>query len=176
MTKVEFSSMAGFLVWAMGRKPTTASFPFNGSGQWNVVITCDGEGDESTLEITSGFYTVKAHGSYGAPMIVGHRVQFGGVEASGMVEFGFTQDDPLDMRVVNRRRITEHDELGEGKIILGTIQACPDRVDEPVAVVIKSSDLELFKKRSEEEWDFFANQLRDGVELMAMRLLRRHAR
>jgi len=75
--------------------------------------------------------------------------------------------------VTNRRRVTEHDSLAENQSLLIVIQAQPDRVDEPVAVVINNNDEGHLKAMTSEAWLELFDGVRDALELLAVRELKK---
>jgi hypothetical protein len=76
-------------------------------------------------------------------------VDFGGHQASGVIELGFDGEKPT---VTNRRRLTGEDRLSDDKKIVEVIEAQPDRVEEPVAIVIRKDDIERFQKLKNNDW------------------------
>jgi hypothetical protein len=167
MSDTQFMDASGFLAW-LAQPGSAVEFPYPGPGTkagWKVRIS---GGPEQALEITSGFYAVRASEPYGAPKICGHRFPFGGSEASGVVTFGFDATDQLVVR--NRRRLTAADTLAEGLVLVTVTNACaPDRVDEPVAVVAHAEDRVRIKLLTAEQRIAVFARCRDGVELVAAR-------
>lgn len=153
--KSTFGSVAEFLTWAGHQKITLG---IKGSEGWKLII----EEDEVRLE--SSFYNVEATAPYGAFKAIGHLVQIGDEEVSGIVEFGFDEEGVFG--IVNRRRCVASD---SEKNLVNIIEAALDRLNEPVAVVVSSEDIEKISQFSAEEWLNLFDRCRDGVELMATR-------
>ena len=164
-----FNNVMNFLLW-LGQEGNSVEFPFPGGKGWVVRIK---GGSAPSVSIESSFYKVEGAPPYGAPKIVGHMVDFGGYQAAGVVELGFDETTGQP-KIVNRRRLVEGDELAEGKVVIGVTDAWPDRVDEPTAVVLSMAELTAWKELDAEDWVELADSARDGVELMAIRAVRRH--
>ena len=147
-----FPSLEAFLKWA-GHSGINFPLP-NGKG-WEVQLSKD------RARITSTFYYVEGDPSgYGAPKIFGHLLPLGEEMVSGLIEVGPNGE------IVNRRRVVEDDKLDENQKIAEVIIAQPDRVIEPVAVII-SGEIENYSK-DQETWNKATIAARDGVELMAL--------
>ena len=149
----DFPSMKAFLEWT-GHSEIKFPLP-NGEG-WGVKIS-----NESGVEITSPYYKVQGDPEgYGAPKIFGHLFSLGGKMVSGLVAVG------PDGAIQLRRRVVEEDKLDENQVIISVIITQPDRVIEPVAVII-SGGIENYS-RDLETWIKAITAARDGVELMAL--------
>ncbi len=148
----EFPSLKGLLEWA-GRPKISFPLP-NGNG-WTVIL------DENGVLITSDFYEVKGDpDGYGAPKPFGHLLPLGDEMVSGLVEIGSSGE------ILNRRRVVSDDRIEDNQRILKVIQAQPDRVVEPVAVIISGTldDYSMDPKT----WNKATLNARDGVELAAI--------
>lgn len=150
-----FPSMDAFLEWVAHEG---ISFPFKGKGEekWKVII------DKSGVRITSPYYEVHSDpNGYGAPKIFGHLYPLGKESVSGLVVVG-----PFG-KILNRRRVVADDKLEENQEIIEVIITQPDRVIEPVAVIIN----EPLKDFSSDHnvWIKAITAARDGVELAAIR-------
>ena len=149
----EFPSLDGFLEWA-GHNEIKFPLP-NGKG-WTVVLS-----KEKGVLITSDFYEVRGDpDGYGAPKPFGHLLPLGEEMVSGLVEVGSSGE------IVNRRRAVTDDRIGDNQEILEGIQTQPDRVNEPVAVIITGSLADY--SSDPKVWNQAINNARDGVELMAI--------
>lgn len=161
MSNVTFNSVEGFLAW-LAQAGNNVEFPFPGGNGWVVQIT---GGEKPSLEITSPFYAVRRSSQYGAPKIFGHYVEFCGHQASGVIGFGIEDGE---LKLTNRRRLVETDELGEGQVVVScNNDAAPDRLEEPIAVVANTADRATIAALSTEVRLAFILSLRDGVEMMA---------
>ncbi len=149
----KFPSMEAFLGWA---GHTEISFPLpNGKG-WTVNIS-----KEKGVQITSDFYRVRGDpDGYGAPKIFGHLFPLGDEMVSGLVEVGISGE------ILNRRRVVADDQLDDNQRILKVVVTQPDRVIEPVAVIISGTldDYSMDRKT----WNKAILNARDGVELAAI--------
>ncbi len=165
MSSKKFEDIQAFLAWMNLSNGETLTFPLATAKGWSVVV-----GGENGAKIVSGFYGVRSLPPYGAPKIFGIRYPFGESECSGVIEFGFVDGKAA---VTNRRRVTEHDSLAENQSLLIVIQAQPDRVDEPVAVVINNNDEGHLKAMTSEAWLELFDGVRDALELLAVRELKK---
>jgi hypothetical protein len=165
MSDAKFETTEGLLAWA-GVLGNHGVMPINGSNGWDLHIR---GGEESPISIESGFYDIEARPPYGAFMIVGHCFPFGDREVSGEIRFAFKDGKPV---VESRRRITEKDSLGEGHKIIDVIIVQPDRVEEPVAVVITEADEGQYASLEADAWLELLDNVRDGAEAEAVRALR----
>ena len=149
----KFPSLKGLLEWA---GHTENSFPLpNGKG-WTVIL------NENGMLITSDFYYVKGDpDGYGAPKIFGHLFPLGDKMVSGLVEVGTSGE------ILNRRRVVADDQLDDNQRILEVVVTQPDRVIEPVAVII-SGTLDDYST-NQKIWNKAILNARDGVELAAIR-------
>lgn len=152
---VSFPTFEALLEWMAHEQ---ISFPFKGKGEekWKVII------DKSGLIITSPFYEIKSDpDGYGAPKIFGHLFPLGKEQVSGLVVVGSFG------KILNRRRVVASDKLEEKQEIVQVIIVQPDRVIEPVAVIIN----EPLKDFSSDPnvWIKAIAAARDGVELAAIR-------
>ena len=163
--KVGFGDPEGFLSW-LNQGGKVVEFPLGPKG-WSIQI---GPQAEDT-KITSSFYEVKSRPPYGAWRICGILFPFGGEMACGVITLGFDADGKP--AVTNRRRTTAADNLPDGQILVGVVEPTPDRVEEPAAVCIHSSDIERIRALTAEEWLAFYDIVRDGPELCAVRAVRR---
>lgn len=146
-----FPSAEDLLKWS-GHEEIT--FPYPGGKGWIVKITKD------AVPITSQFYEVRGDPKgYGAPKIFGHLLPLGDKEISGLIEVGPKGE------IKNRRRATPGDKLTENQKIIGVIITQPDRVIEPVAVIISES-LENYSK-DPAVWMSAILNARDSLELAA---------
>jgi len=159
-----FETAKGFLEW-LGQGGKGVTFPYGPKG-WRVNIPSG-----TPLEVESDYYAVLSRKPYGAPKIVGYLFPFGGESVCGVISFGFNTDDKPEK--TNRRRTTADDNLPEGQMIVGVIEATPDRVEEPSAVTIAVADVERFKSLKAEVWLELYDTVRDGVEREAVMALRR---
>lgn len=160
--KSTFGTVAEFLNWAGHQKITLG---IEGSKGWRLIL------EEGQVRIVSDFYNVMATAPYGAFKAIGHLVEIGDKEASGIVEFGFDEEGAFE--VINRRRCVASD---ADKNVLAIIEAAPDRLNEPVAVAVSSEDIEKISQFSAEDWLSIFEKCRDGVELMAAREVMRAVR
>lgn len=120
------------------------------------------------VAIRSTFYDIEQSEPYGAPIIRGHCVPFAGQQCSGVIEFGFDESVPV---IVNRRRLTEDDQLEAGQRLVAVIECQPDRVNEPVAVIVMDADLENWRALNSAQWLNFMGRVRDGLEVYAVERL-----
>lgn len=148
-----FPSVQAFLEWIAHLAIT---FPFPGGKGWIVKISAEG------VTITSPYYEVRGDpNGYGAPKIFGHLYPLGKENVSGLVVVGSMG------KILNRRRVVASDKLEENQEIVEVVVTQPDRVIEPVAVIIN----EPLKDFSSDPniWTNALINARDGVELAALR-------
>jgi len=167
MSDAKFETAEGLLAWA-GVQGNHGVMPIEGSKGWDLHIR---GGEKAPVSIESDFYNIEARPPYGAFMIVGHCFSFGDHEVSGEIRFAFNDGKPV---VENRRRITAKDSLGEGHKIIDVINVQPDRVEEPVAVVITEADEEQYSSLGADAWLDLLDGVRDGAEAEAVRTLHRN--
>ena len=160
-----FGDPSGFLAW-FDQGGKLVEFPLGPKG-WKIQI---GPRAEDT-RIISSFYTVESRPPYGAWKICGVLVDFGGHQASGVIELGFDGEKPA---ITNRRRLTKEDRLSNNKKIVEVIESHPDRVEEPVAIVIRKDDIERFQKLKNNDWLALLDSTRDAIEAEVVKSLRRH--
>ncbi|MDO8241183.1 MAG: hypothetical protein Q7T51_04355 [Candidatus Moranbacteria bacterium] len=164
---VEFGDPEGFLAWfAQGGKVVKIDL---GPKNWALQV---GPRLEDT-KFLSPFYNcaIESRPPYGAWKVCGFKLPFGGELVCGVVNFAFDASNKPVMS--SRRRTTENDALPDGHMIVGVIEATPDRVEEPSAVTISVADTEKFKKLKADEWLELYDTVRDGVEREAVMALRR---
>lgn len=160
--KFRFQSENEFLNWTGHEKIT---LEIEGSRGWELILE-----KGQTLRIESDFYNIMATQPYGAFKATGHLVEIGDEKVSGIVEFGF--DGKGEIAVINRRRCVISD---SEKNLVAIIEVAPDRLNEPVAVVISPNEFKKLSQFSAKEWLNLFEKCLDGIELMAARELMRAA-
>ena len=109
---------------------------------------------------------------------MGHHVDFGGQQATGVVEFGFAtitvdKNEVVVLKVLNRRGLTKHDVLGEDRTLVTiTANAQPHRLSgEPVAVVVETGlDVRIAALSAEDRLAVYG-RVDDGLDMEALRCL-----
>jgi len=162
MSNKTFDEYDGFRSWVSLQDGDIMEFPFGeNSPGWTVRV------EDEEIVIESDFYKVQSCDPYGAPKIVGHCFPFAGKECSGVIKFGLESGE---VSVVNRRRLTAEDELGDNEQLIEVIVGQPDRVEEPVAVVTDLDREEVAELSAGERLDLY-QRVGDALEADAVRTL-----
>ncbi len=165
----KFESAQGFLEW-IGVKGGSIKFPL-GPKNWEMIIGPRAE----DVEIISPYYIVKSMPPHGAWKICGIPLSVAVSSSetatiSGIIVFGCKNNDAAT--ILQRRRVVSDDKFNKC-VFIGVEESAPDRLDEPVGVFIETPAIAIFQALKPEGWLDLYETARDGVELCAIRAVRR---